>query len=63
MGVIVTLTIFVFVFIAFLIAPLLALAFAFLGYAVMRPRDSTSQASGPAAAPGQGTHGFGAGTR
>lgn len=68
-GLLVTLVIFVGVFMTFLVAPLIALALAFLGYTVMKPR------SGRPAAPAGGdgadghpradlpAHGFGAGTR
>lgn len=62
-GLVVTLAIFVVVFLAFLIAPLLALGVAFLAYTVMRPRANRTQSSGPAAAPGQASHGFGAGAQ
>lgn len=62
-GVIVTLLIFVFVFLGFLIAPLLALAVAFLAYTVMRPRANRTESSGPSSATGTSAHGFGAGTQ
>lgn len=61
-GLIVTLAIFVVVFVAFLIAPLLLLAVAFLAYLVMRPRQArteVAQSGDSPATPG----GFGAGTR
>ena len=70
--ILVTLAILVVSFLAFLIAPLLALAVAYLIYAAMRPRNKkkAQQAaalggSGPAAGPGSrptAAHGFGAGT-
>ena len=52
-GLVVTLLIFVGVFLAFLIAPLLLLGVAFLGYLIMRPRSDQHQSSGPASAAGQ----------
>lgn len=67
-----TLVIFVLAFLAFLIAPLLALAVAYLAYAVMRPRNKkkaqqSAALGGGGAAGGTGNrpvaaHGFGAGT-
>ena len=69
-----TLVIFVLAFLAFLIAPLLALAVAYLAYAVMRPRNKKKAqqsaalgGGGGGAAGGTGNrpvaaHGFGAGT-
>jgi hypothetical protein len=62
-GLIVTLVIFVVAFLAFLIAPLLALALAFLGYTVMRPRANRTESSGPSSSPGAAAHGFGAGAQ
>jgi hypothetical protein len=62
-GLLVTLLVFVGVFLAFLIAPLLLLAVAFVGYLVMRPRGGTSPAGGPGSSAGVSNHGFGAGTR
>lgn len=67
-----TLAILVVSFLAFLIAPLLALAVAYLIYAVMRPRNkrkaqqAVARGGGGGAAGGRGTrpaaaHGFGAG--
>lgn len=61
-----TLVIFVVVLLSFLIAPLVALAVAYLAYAVMRPRGKKKAAA--AATPGAraghagSAHGFGAGT-
>lgn len=67
-----TLVIFVLAFLAFLIAPLLALAVAYLAYAVMRPRNKkkaqqSAALGGGGSAGGTGkrpvaAHGFGAGT-
>ena len=62
-GLVVTLAVFVGVFLAFLVAPLLLLAVAFLGYTVMRPRADRHRATGPASASGVSTHGFGAGAQ
>jgi len=69
--IVLTLVILVVTFLAFLIAPLLALAVAYLVYAVVRPRSNKKRAtattaggSGATAAPaGRPTaaHGFGAG--
>jgi hypothetical protein len=61
-GLIVTLAIFVVVFLTFLIAPLVALLLAFLGYTVMRSRGSRSQSTGPEQPP-PAAHGFGAGAQ
>jgi len=60
-GLIVTLAIFVVVFVAFLIAPLILLAVAFLAYLVMRPRPARTEVVQSADSPTPG--GFGAGTR
>jgi hypothetical protein len=59
-----TLVILVVALLSFLIAPLLALAVAYLAYAVMRPRGKKAAAARGAAQPGSGAsaHGFGAGT-
>jgi hypothetical protein len=61
-----TLVILVVVLLSFLIAPLLALAVAYLVYAVMRPRGKkkAAAAAAPGAQPGRtaAPHGFGAGT-
>lgn len=59
-----TLVIFVVVLLSFLIAPLLALAVAYLVYAVMRPRGKKKSAAAPGArtGPAGSAHGFGAGT-
>ncbi len=62
-GMIVTLAIFVVVFVAFLIAPLIVLALAFLAYLVMRPRQTRAGAPGEDADAGSSPTGFGAGTR
>lgn len=62
-GLVVTLVVFVAVFLAFLVAPLLLLGVAFLGYTVMRPRADKKTASGPASASGVSNHGFGAGAQ
>jgi phosphate/sulfate permease len=69
--IVLTLVILVVTFLAFLIAPLLALAVAYLVYAVMRPRNNKKKAQARAAGGGAATtpagrpvaaHGFGAGT-
>ena len=64
--IILTLAILVVVFLSFLIAPLLALAVAYLVYAVMRPRSKKKAAPATTAGghPAQpvNPHGFGAGT-
>jgi phosphate/sulfate permease len=63
--IVLTLVVFVVVLLSFLIAPLVALAVAYLAYAVMRPRGKKKAEA--AAAPGARTgragsaHGFGAG--
>ena len=60
-----TLVIFVVVLLSFLIAPLLALAVAYLAYAVLRPRgNKKGAAAAPGGQPGRAatSHGFGAGT-
>ena len=62
-GLVVTLIIFVGVFLAFLIAPLILLGVAFVGYMIMRPRADRATSSGPAASSGVSNHGFGAGTQ
>lgn len=62
-GVILTLLIFVVVFVTFLVAPLVALFLAYLGYTIMRPRASRTEYSGPSGQPGQSASGFGAGTQ
>lgn len=65
--IILTLVILVVVLLSFLIAPLLALAVAYLVYAVMRPRGKKRSAAAATTAGGQARpaanpHGFGAGT-
>lgn len=62
-GLVVTLIIFVVVFLAFLIAPLILLGLAFVGYMIMRPRADKTTSTGPGAASGVSNHGFGAGTQ
>lgn len=62
-GLIVTLAIFVIVFVAFLIAPLIVLALAFLAYLVMRPRQARNGSPTEATEAGTSPTGFGAGTR
>jgi hypothetical protein len=57
-----TLVILVVVLLSFLLAPLLALAVAYLCYAVMRPRGKAKSSTGVGAAPDTAVHGFGAGT-
>lgn len=57
-----TLVILVVVFLTFLIAPLVALAVAYLGYTVLRPRANRPRTTGPGQ-PDKAAHGFGAGTR
>ncbi|WP_343907024.1 hypothetical protein [Nocardioides aquiterrae] len=65
MDILLTLVVFVVVLLAFLIAPLVALAVAYLAYVVIRPRGRKKAAA--AAAPGTpagrtgSAHGFGAG--
>ena len=63
--IVLTLVILVVVMLSFLIAPLLALAVAYLVYVVLRPRGkkkSAASADGSAAGPPASSHGFGAGT-
>ncbi|GAB6986927.1 hypothetical protein [Nocardioides pyridinolyticus] len=69
--IVLTLVILVVSFLAFLIAPLLALAVAYLIYALMRPRNKKKARQAAAAGGGTGSrrggrpaaaHGFGAGT-
>ena len=62
-GLVVTLIIFVGVFLAFLIAPLILLGVALVGYMIMRPRADKTTSSGPGASSGVSNHGFGAGTQ
>ena len=61
-----TLVIFVVVLLSFLIAPLLALAVAYLAYVVLRPRGNKKAAAngapGARTGPAGSAHGFGAGT-
>lgn len=61
-GLVVTLVTFVLVFVAFLIAPLLLLALAFVAYLVMRPRQARRDGPGADDGPASLT-GFGAGAR
>lgn len=62
-----TLAILVVTFLAFLIAPLLVLAVAYLAYVVLRPRGRKKASaaphggSGPGQSPAASAHGFGAG--
>ncbi|HEU5038427.1 MAG TPA: hypothetical protein VFT70_15570 [Nocardioides sp.] len=60
--IVLTLMIFVVVLLAFLIAPLLALAVAYLVYAIVRPRGKKKAAPGSPAPRAASSHGFGAGT-
>ncbi|MDN4159865.1 hypothetical protein [Nocardioides abyssi] len=68
-GLLVTLVIFVGVFVTFLVAPLVALVLAYLGYTVMRPRSGRPAPATDGVDPGHPdrgelpAHGFGAGTR
>lgn len=62
-GLVVTLLVFVGVFLAFLIAPLVLLGLALVGYLVMRPRADKPSSTGPGASSGVSNHGFGAGTQ
>lgn len=61
LGILVTLGIFVVVFMAFLVAPLLALLIAFLGYLALRPRQAKAEQPGVVGAPAPVSHGFGSG--
>ncbi|MGZ4445691.1 MAG: hypothetical protein ACXVWZ_00990 [Nocardioides sp.] len=68
MGLVLTLAIFVCVFLTFLIAPLVALALAYLGYTVMRSRrtgarPASTDPADPAAERPASSSGFGAGAR
>lgn len=64
-GIVVTLLVFVAVFIGFLIAPLLVLLLAFLGWSAARARGGGPSSSGDAAHVDDeaAAHGFGTGTR
>jgi hypothetical protein len=59
-GIMLTLAILVVALLSFLIAPLLALGVAYLGYATLRPRGRTK--GGQARGTARSAHGFGAGT-
>lgn len=64
-GIVVTLLVFVAVFIGFLLAPLLVLLLAFLGWSAARARGDRGSAPAPAAHVDDeaAAHGFGTGTR
>jgi hypothetical protein len=63
LGALVTLLIFVVVFVTFILAPLVALALALVGYAVWRPAAHRPESSGPTSATAPVAYGFGAGVR